>query len=48
MDAICVGDSPSYLYINDEAEVVPEFKEHVLEFVGCDYFAGCFKQGDIQ
>ncbi len=45
MDAICVGDSPSHLYINDEAEGVPQFnKEHMLEFVGCDYWAGCVKQ----
>ena len=27
LDAICVGDSPSHLYINDEAEVVPEFQQ---------------------
>ena len=44
LDAICVGDSPSHLYINDEAEVVPEFQQHMLEFVECDHWAGCFKQ----
>ena len=27
LDAVCVGDSPSHLYINDEAEVVPEFQQ---------------------
>lgn len=48
MDAICVegalspnGDSPSHLYINDEAEVVPEFKKE-MQFVKCDYWAGCY------
>ena len=27
MDAVCVGDSPSHLYVNDEAEVIPEFQQ---------------------
>ena len=43
MDAVCVGDSPSHLYVNDEAEVVEEFKKEI-EFVKCDYWAGCFTQ----
>ena len=43
-DAICVGDSPSHLYVNDEAAVVEESKKEI-EFVKCDYWAGCFTQG---
>ena len=42
-DAICVGDSPSHLYVNDEAAVVEESKKEI-EFVKCDYWAGCFTQ----
>jgi hypothetical protein len=41
MDAVCVGESPSHLYINDDAAVVPEFKE-VMQFTQCDYWAGCY------
>lgn len=43
MDAVCVGDSPSHLYINDEAAVVEESKKEI-EFIKCDYWAGCFTQ----
>ena len=43
-DAICVGDSPSHLYVNDEVAVVEESKKEI-EFVKCDYWAGCFTQG---
>jgi hypothetical protein len=43
MDAVCAGDSPSHLYVNEEAEVVEEFKKEI-EFVKCDYWAGCFTQ----
>ena len=42
-DAICVGDSPSHLYVNDEVAVVEESKKEI-EFVKCDYWAGCFTQ----
>ena len=43
MDAVCVGDSPSHLYINDEAAVVEESKKEI-KFFKCDYWAGCFTQ----
>jgi hypothetical protein len=43
MDAVCVGDSPSHLYINDEAAVVEESKKEI-KFIKCDYWAGCFTQ----
>ena len=41
-DAICVGDSPSYLYVNDETEDVPEDFNKPMKFVECDYWAGCY------
>ena len=43
LDAICVGDSPSHLYVNDKAAVVPEFKKQ-MQFVECDHWSGCFRQ----
>jgi hypothetical protein len=43
LDAICVGDSPVHLYINNDTEVVEESKE-MTQFVQCDYWAGCFNQ----
>ena len=46
MDAICVGDSPYHLYVNDEAEVVEEFKKEI-EFTTCDYWSGCYSHRPV-
>jgi len=46
MDAICVGDSPYHLYVNDEAEVVEEFKKEI-EFTKCDYWSGCYSHRPV-
>jgi hypothetical protein len=40
MDAICLGDSPSQLYVNDEVEVEGKME---MKFIQCDYFAGCYR-----
>jgi len=47
MDAICVGDSPSYLYVNDETEDVPEDFSKPMKFVECDYWAGCYSHRPV-
>jgi hypothetical protein len=50
-DAICVGDSPFQwwytLYVNDEAEDVPEDFSQPMKFIECDYWAGCYSHRPV-
>jgi hypothetical protein len=46
-DAICVGDSPAYLYVNDETENVPEDVSKPMVFTKCDYWAGCYSHRPV-
>ena len=46
-DAICVGDSPAYLYVNDETEDVPEDFSKEMKFTKCDYWAGCYSHRPV-
>ena len=47
MDAVCVGDSPSHLYVNDETEDVPEDFNKPMVFTKCDYWAGCYSHRPV-
>ena len=46
-DSICVGDSPAYLYVNDETENVPEDVSKPMVFTKCDYWAGCYSHRPV-
>mgnify|MGYP003632312257 FL=1 len=45
-DAICVGDSPAYLYVNDEEDVPEDFSKE-MKFTKCDYWAGCYSHRPV-
>ena len=46
-DAICVGDSPAYLYVNEEDVSEDVNKPMPMVFTKCDYWSGCYSHRPV-